>query len=242
MIPKRKRTSLSSVLAVAGVALLILLTVFFRHGMTGLLWGALAPVVGARNSLESSDVSQLRAELASSTAALADRDLLAAENAQLRQELGRTGSKRELLAGVLQSPPGTPYDTLMVDAGSNNGVVLGARVSVGALSIGTVDAVYDNSARVALYSAPGVSYQALLLTRDATLPVAVDGQGAGSMQAQVPAGTNVAVGDSITFPGVAGGLAAKVSAVSTPDGESFKTVYMRLPVNPFELRFIYIEK
>jgi cell shape-determining protein MreC len=238
----RKRPSLGSVLAVLAAASLIVLAVVFRHGLTGMLWSAGAPLVRLRDSWSGSEVADLRAQLASTTAALADRNLLAGENMQLRQELGRTAGHKVLLAGVLQSPPGTPYDTLLLDAGSSLGVSAGQRVFAGNIAIGEVDAVYGDTSRAVLYSAPGRSYQALLTTQSAAVPVAVEGQGAGSMQAQVPQGTEAAVGDDIVFPGVAGGLAARVSAVSAPAGESFKTLYLRLPVNIFELRYVYIEQ
>lgn len=243
----RKRTSLSSVLAVLAAALLIVLAVVFRHGAASLMWSVAAPLVQLRDSWSGSAVADLKAQLALTTAALADRDLLAEENMQLRQELGRlpgqgTAGRKVLLAGVLQSPPGTPYDTLLLDAGSSLGVSAGQRVFAGNVAIGEVDAVYGNTSRAVLYSAPGRSYQALLTTTAGAVPVAVEGQGAGSMQAQVPQGTEAAVGDNVVFAGVTGGLAARVSAVSAPAGESFKTLYLRLPVNIFELRYVYIEQ
>ncbi len=240
----RKRTPLGSVAAVAVAVLFIALAIFFRHGLATVLWSAGAPLVQLRNSLGSSEVADLKAQLASSTAALADHDLLVQENAQLRAELGRQPAHagKKVLAGVLQSPPGTPYDTLMVDAGSTLGVAVGQRVFAGGIAIGEVDAVYSNSARVVLYSAPGRAYQALLTTqKGATIPISIDGQGAGSMQAQVPQGTEAAVGDTVVFVGVEGGLAAKVTGIAAQESESFKTLYLHVPVNLFELRLVYIE-
>lgn len=246
----RKRTPFGSLLAIAAAALLVVLVVVFRHGAAGLVWSAAAPLVHIRNTWSDGEVADLRAELASTTAALADRDLLAVENAQLRQELGHpavVGAGREILAGVLEGPPGMPYDTLTLDAGSALGVKAGARVFAGSLSgqgvaIGSIDAVYTGTSRVTLYSAPGQSYQAFIAGEKGTVPVVVEGQGAGSMQARVPAGTLVAVGDGAVFPGIDGGLVAKVLAVSAVPGESFKTLYLQLPVNLFELRYVYIQK
>ncbi len=230
-------------LAVAAAVLLVAFAVLFRDSAAGLLWSAAAPLINMRNSWSDSEAAQLRAELASTSAALADRDLLAAENAQLRAELGRPAENRQIiLAGVLEGPPGTPYDTLMLDAGSALGVTPGARVFAGGLAIGEVDTVYTAVSRITLYSAPGRSYQALVAGAKGPVPALVEGQGAGSMQARVPAGSVVAVGDGVVFPGAAGSLAAKVSAVVTVPGESFKTLYLRLPVNLFDLRYVYIQK
>ncbi|HEV7449404.1 MAG TPA: hypothetical protein VGP13_02605, partial [Candidatus Paceibacterota bacterium] len=99
--------------------------------------------------------------------------------------------------------------------------------------------VYSNQSRVELFSAPGQSYQAIL---NGTLPVAVEGQGGGSLQALVPASTAVAVGDTVSFPGIFGGIVAQVSAVDAKAGDSFIVVYMRLPVNPADLRFVEVIK
>jgi cell shape-determining protein MreC len=62
------------------------------------------------------------------------------------------------------------------------------------------------------------------------------------MSAEVPIGSDVAVGDAVLLPGIAGGFLAKVVAVTTKKGESFTTLYMRLPANVQELRFVEIAK
>lgn len=238
----RKRTSPSTVLLFALAALLVVLCIVFRQPISGLLWRGLAPILSARDSWSAGTVAQLQAKLASTSAALADRNALAAENAQLRAELGRPDSVQKILAAVLEQPPGTPYDTLVVDAGKAEGVVLGARVSAGALAVGTVDEVQPHSSRVVLYSAPGQTYQAVLLSAGASVPVAIEGQGGGSLVGHVPAATAVAVGDTVQFPELGGDLVGTVSAVTGSESETFKTIYLRLPVNVFELRFVYIQK
>src|SRR5690242_17453579 len=122
---RRTRTPLPFLLSLVFAALLIVLAVVFRGPAASLLWRVLGPVVALRDSF-GGDPAALRAELASTTAALADRDLLAAQNAQLRAELNRAPSGSEIAASVLMGPPGVPYDTLLVDAGSAQGVVSGA--------------------------------------------------------------------------------------------------------------------
>jgi cell shape-determining protein MreC len=199
----------------------------------------MAPVVGARNALGATEASRLRGELAQAQALLVDRDALYKENIELKARLGRneTASPR-VLAAVLMRPPGVPYDTLLIDAGTQHGIALGDLVSAGGQAIiGRVIEAYQSTARVELFSAPGQSYQALLR---GTTPVAVEGQGGGSMRAQVPAGTQVAVGDEVEFPGMWGGLSALVSAVDARAGESFIVLFMHLPANPAELRFVEV--
>lgn len=243
MLPsRRKRSSPLMPLLAALVAVLVLLAVLLRQPLSGALWRVLAPVVALRDAAGQGDVAQLRAQLASTTAALADRDRLAAENAELKLELGR-GAKdeRRALAGVLLHPPGTPYDTLVIDAGQAQGIAVGDLVFAGALAIGTVDELYLTTARVILYSAPGLSYDATLTTEGGALPVSVEGQGAGSMSARVPSGTPVKAGDRVDFPGLAGGVTGTVTAVFGADTDTFKTVYLRLPIDLFALQYVYVQ-
>lgn len=181
---------------------------------------------------------RLKGELASTTSALADRVMLRARVAELESQLGRTDSAAHtVLAGVVMRPPATPYDTLLVDAGSTHGVAEGALVFEGSAAVGSVAQVYTTSSRVALFSSPGQILEGML---NGTVPVSVEGQGGGSLIAIVPVDTSVAVGDSVTISGIASPLALRVWGVERREGESFKTIYFRAPVNPFQTRFVTI--
>ncbi len=235
---RRAPSRLWLVWALLGVVL-VGAVVAFRQPASSLFWRIMAPVVRVRESLSANEVVRLRAELAAAQARAADRDLLYTEAVELRERLGRLDAPpSSVIAGVLQRPPWTAYDTLLIDAGENAGVVAGALVSAGGQGlVGHVSEVYATTARVELFSAPGVSYQAVL---NGTIPVAVEGQGGGSLQASVPAGTTVAVGDTVSFPGLMGGIVSHVSAVEAKAGESFIVIYMRLPANPANLRFVEV--
>lgn len=213
--------------------------VLWRTQLERVVWSALLPLEHVRASFGTSNNEILRAELASTTALVADRDALYAENLDLKARLNRNGSKQVLLAGVTLRPPAIPYDTLLVDAGEAEGVVPGALVyASGTTLIGRIGDVYGHSARVVLFSAPGEVYDVLLRGQ---VPVQMQGQGSGSFVGQVPAGTKVIEGDTLIFPGIASGLAGVVSHVVTKDGESFETLYAHLPVDPLLLRFVEID-
>lgn len=236
--------------------LLLVVGVLWRHTLANMLWRVAAPVMAHNpfsgvvgvlrtNASLAHENDLLRAQLASTSIALADRDVLYQENLELKARFGRDGFIRTLLVSVISRPPAVPYDTLMVDAGVLQGVSDKALVYAGGTTvIGEVDAVYDNTARVVLFSAPGQSYQGMLMESIAhpAIPVVVEGQGGGTMSAEVPIGSDVAVGDAVLLPGIAGGFLAKVVAVTTKKGESFTTLYMRLPANVQELRFVEIAK
>ncbi len=238
---------------VCGIVFLVV-AVSLRSAVAGVLWRIWVPVlahdpVGALTSQLTSKTALvdenavLRAQLASTTAALADRNLLYRENLTLKSLMNRDASTRSVLAGVIMRPPDVPYDTLMLDAGKVQGIAVGDYVSAGGTTIiGSVDAVYPTTARVVLFSAPTEVYQALLTetAAHAAVPLTVEGQGGGSMIAQVPAHTVVTEGDAVVFPGIADGLTAFVSQVDSEEGSSFETLYLRLPTNPLQLRFVEV--
>lgn len=239
---------------VALVLVVCLVVIVGRTMWSGVLWRVVAPIaywqpfaaVTAQFSTKAYLVQEnerLRIALASTTAMLEDRTVLLSENKMLKEKFGRDTSTRSVLAGVLQRPPATPYDTLVIDAGSNLGITHGSLVSAGGSTIiGEVSEVGVTAARVTLYSAPGQSYQGLLLeTQDhKTVPVHVEGRGAGTMITEVPASTNAKPGDSIILPTVAGGLMSRVVGVRGSAKDSFQTLYLRAPINMQELRFVEV--
>lgn len=244
---------LALLLCVGAVAL-------FRNPLGGMFWRIATPLIELRGaagqglgglfaqfsskaSLEAQN-EQLRTELASTTAALADRGLLYQENLLLKNQFGRDISTHSILAAVLLQPPATPYDLLLIDAGSGEGLAQGNIVSAGGTTvIGRISTVYAHQSQVTLFSAPGESYQGLLLLSaqgGASVPISVVGQGAGSMMGEVPAGTMVRVGDPVELPGIAATLSASVSRIEAPEGQSFETVYMQLPVDLFSLHYVEV--
>ncbi len=215
--------------------------VFWRAEAASVLLRMATPILLLRNSFNASESTLLRQELAAARARVADRDVLYAENIDLKNRLHRSAAVQTTLAGVLLRPPAVPYDTLVVDVGTNNGVQVGSSVAAGGTAlVGTVSEVYATTARVRLLSAPGNTYEGLLSVKDKTIPVRVEGQGGGSMRARVPAGTGVVVGNAVVLPGILGGYTGSVSYVEVKSGESFESVYLHLPVNPLELRYVEI--
>lgn len=226
-------------LSLGAVLLLVAAAALWRAPLSSLLWSLLAPVMQARHVGVPGDAT------ASTQALLADRETLYAENVELKRLLGRAAGVERVLAGVLLRPPATPYDTLVIDAGVAEGVAVGDRVSAGGTTlIGVVSETYAHAARVVLYSAPGETHEGLLRLsgQGGSIPLVIEGQGGGSLRAQVPSGTSVEAGDSVVFPGVLGGVSARVTHVDRADNESFAIVYLQLPVAVSSLRFIEVWK
>jgi cell shape-determining protein MreC len=237
---RRRRGSYSGLfITVVLFVVVVVLVVLLRSMASNLFWKVLSPLVALRNEAQSGEVASLESQLASTTAALADRDALYQQNVQLKQLLGRSTLSHTTLGAVLERPPGIPYDTLIIDIGKNKGVAEGALVFAGGPSaVGTISDVYDTTSRVSLFSAPGESYQATL--EDGT-PVTLSGEGAGSMSGEVPAGTTVTTGESVILPGALSAFLGSVSYIQEESGASFETIYVQLPVNLFSLQYVEVQ-
>ncbi|MDB5224548.1 MAG: hypothetical protein JWO43_170 [Candidatus Adlerbacteria bacterium] len=255
---KKRGPSSTTLVGLFAVSVLIVVTLLWRGVFSGAAMATVMPASVVRtvsgsmlahiiagfqsNSALVAQNAALQNELASTTAALADRDALYAEVLDLKARLNRDATLKTTLAAIVSRPPQTPYDLLLVDAGSKQGVAAGDIVAAGGTTvIGVVSEVFGNTSRVALFSTPGQTYPALVTLKDGvTVPVSIEGQGAGSMTGQVPAGTDIAAGDHVVFPSVAGGFVATVSAVQVVQNQSFITIYMHMPVSVDGLRFVEI--
>lgn len=164
--------------------------------------------------------------------------LLRDENDMLKERLGRKPEKDLLLARVLATPGRSPFDTLVIDAGSKEGISLGMRIFTdGDFVIGEVTTVFQHSAVVTLYSAPGGTL-AGVLAKDGT-PVTLSGEGGGNFLITLPRGSSVALGDLVDIPALAPEYAGVVDAVDRPEGQSLAYVYLKLPMNIYQLKWVY---
>jgi hypothetical protein len=215
--------------------------VFGKSAGTSAQLGRFIRGIGERSaSLEAlvAENADLKQKLEASQTLVLDRNQLYEENTALKEQWGRSSEPNRLLATVLARPGATPYDTLMVDVGSSEGVRDGDSVAAGGtLLIGRVSQVFAHSAVVLLYSSPGESYDGFLR---GTIPIKVVGQGAGSLSAEVPYDAKVVAGDSITLPLLQANTAFIVEHVEVGEGNSSTKAYLRLPVSPFNLRFVEV--
>jgi len=261
--PKRKRNAARGqfLLLLLLLALVFCFVFLLRGSLASALWRVGEPLVKANSaSIERVQVffsgfasnralvrenEQLRLLVAANETVLQDRDILAAENRELKGRLGRVPpTVSAVLAVVLSRPPGTPYDTLVLDVGSSDGIAVGDLVSPGgSVYIGRVSEVYASSARVILFSAPGESYNAtLLFASSSTLAIALKGQGGGSFTAEVPSGILVRAGDAVVFNALGIEHIAEVVHVAEDASSSFITLYLQLPVNIYTLRFVEVRR
>jgi cell shape-determining protein MreC len=152
---------------------------------------------------------------------------------------GASGARAGILAGVLASPPLSPYDTLIVSSGSAQGVVRGAQVyAAGGIPIGTVTEVTSTTAIVQLLSTPGVTTNGWAGT--ARVPVEVMGVGAGSYTATLPAAASVSVGDSVYAPGPGAVPFGTVTKIDADPSSPTVVLHIQSLVNMFSITWVEI--
>jgi cell shape-determining protein MreC len=163
------------------------------------------------------------------------------ENAKLTEMLARkTEATQLIMARILAKPSQSVYDTLVVGAGSDDGVVVGAKVLArGDVPIGIVDESDFKTSKVKLYSTSGEITKAVIVGKDIFIDLL--GQGGGTFQTTLPRdiviekGTTVATLDT-------GATIAIMEETLADSRDPFQRILFRSPVNLFELRFVGVEK
>ena len=220
---------------------------FLRLLAPNLFWKMFTPVFRISYALEKashaifisfSDTAKLalrNEELASENLALAN------ENQALVQKMksisGLSTDARGIIAGVVARPPESPYDTLVLSAGSNDGVILGMEAfGEGGVPLGVVSTVFASFSRVTLFSAPDVTINGWV--GENNLPLIIKGTGGGTMTASIARSSNIVVGDTVFAPGP--GMLPLGSIVRVDNETTSPSVTLRImpSVNLFSIAWI----
>lgn len=159
--------------------------------------------------------------------------------ASLALELGRAEGGEGVVAGVLVRPPETPFDTLVIDAGTSEGIQSGELVTlVEGPAIGRVFQTFSHTSQVILYSTHNEKTDALLERN--TVPVTLVGRGGGNFELILSRETGVEIGDRILTLGVEPRLLAVVQDVEISPTDAFKRVLALTPGSIASLRFVKV--
>lgn len=242
---------------IIGVLLLVIFAVpLFRNGVrksvgyvgTGIgsgthavggIFAWLGTSVRFKEALVSENTS-LKAQVADLKSRLAERDQLAEENANLKQVLGRSGTMNLTLAAVLEKPPHSVYDTLVIDGGSGVGFVIGETVYAGGETpIGVISEVMPNSAIVRLYSAPGEKTDARLTPGN--IDVTLVGRGGGNFETTIPHDFSVADATTVVTKEINPSILGVFKKITSDPRDPFQTLLLASPININELAFVQIK-
>lgn len=189
------------------------------------------------------DVETLNAKLSRAASLLADRELLREENRLLKERLGRAvDSDKRLVGEILAAPPRSPYDTAVIDIGTQDGVIVGDLALSGSVILGTVEKTFARTSLVTFFSTAGNTIPVLILHDGSAIPIEAKGEGGGAFRARLPKEVPLRVGDYIVLPGESSLVFGAVSAIEGNAADSFQTVRFRNPVSIQSLRFLEIQK
>ncbi len=150
--------------------------------------------------------------------------------------LGTTTSKY-IKGSVLVSMGGTPFDTIKIKTSEITSV--GKKVKVEDVYIGEVSDVSGMVAFIKLYSTPGKSLKGFF--GDKNIPVEAEGLGGGAFLILIPKGMVALVGDTFLLGEDKHLIAVAQRVVESPE-ETFIFVEAALPLNPFEIKEVSIER
>ncbi len=189
----------------------------------------------------------LNNKLEEQEARLANYDALSAENNILKETFGRKEDRTLVLSAILAKPNQSPYDTIIVDAGSSNNVQVGNIVfAKGFIPIGRVAEVYPRSSKVILFSNSGERTK-VVITKNAALEetqglfMDITGRGGNNFEMVLPRDFVVEKGDEVILPGITPFVVAVVDTIISDPRDAFKKALLVSPVNIQTLKFVEID-
>lgn len=146
------------------------------------------------------------------------------ENAELRSLLNASSSPR-IVAGVISRPPQTPYDTLIIDQGTDDGIVEDAPVYYGAgRAIGYIHHAFTKTALVTLFSSPGV--ETTVYIYGPNMFTTAYGEGGGVIRLSVPQGIVLEKGNTVILPSLDTGTLGVVDDIQSIATEPEQHAYV----------------
>lgn len=254
---REKKKKLLNILFVVVILFIVFyFSTFIWRGLSSVAHFVFAPVLGLGNFAgeKLSDVSaifkskasllreneELRGIIAEKDATLSNYNSIFEENIAMKEILSRKPeNKTMILAGILSKPNRSPYDTLTIDAGVNLGVSVGDSVfAYGITPIGRVVEVFEDSAKIILYSSPGEKTEVTLGRGIFTEAV---GRGGGNFSINILEGLELKEGMEVTLPGTPAYVLGIVETVVSDPREIYTKALLQSPVNIGELEFVEIE-
>lgn len=195
------------------------------------------PVFRTRAALEKEN-EDLQQKIDVLTRNLKGYDVVVQENLEFKKLFAGKKSGG-VFAGILARPGHLPFDILLLDIGSEAGIgngdlVLGDQN----IALGNIIETYPYSAKIQAFSSSGEVTDAFLGPEN--IPVKMKGMGGGSFTAELPRELDVQKGDAAMLPGSDGFILAYVESKEENLTDSFQRLYLRTPVNVFELKYAQI--
>ena len=186
------------------------------------------------------EISALRSEIAQTSAERHTFKIFADENEELRSLLNNYPEER-VLAGIIGRPDALPYDSLMLDRGTSDGVHVGAPVYIGNNTvIGIVKNATAYTSLVELVTTDGFKTTVYIIGPD--IYTNALGMGGGQLRVGVPQGIDLAEGDMVVLPSVTSGIYGMVSVVQSEPSRPEQYGYVSPEIPLASIRLVAVGK
>ncbi len=184
----------------------------------------------------------LQAEISASAVDRANYASVLDENIQMKEILGRKPQNVSMiLAGILEKPNVSPYDTLVIDAGKDEGIVVGQNVfALGNVPIGKITEVDTNSSKVILFSNPGEKTEVVISGQNVFMEAV--GRGGGNFEMILPRDFVLPVGTEVDLPGVTPHILGTVATILSDPRDAYQKALLASPINIWQQKFVEVEK
>lgn len=171
-----------------------------------------------------------------------DYQVVKKENDQLKELMGRLPTTYSFVLGnILTKPNRSPYDTIIIDIGSNAGIKENDQVFANAVTpIGQISKVYPNSSLVVLYSNPGQITEANIDGSNAS--VELTGRGGGNFEMSVPIDLPSEKGTLVVLPDSTSEVVAIIEKIISVPTDPVKKVLLSSPINVQSLKWVQVKK
>lgn len=185
------------------------------------------------------DIRELKETIADLEIEVLRTEAVRQENEELKESLGRLGNTDAVVASIILRPNQNLYDSLVVDAGSANGVRSGDIVlAYGAVAVGKVVDVRENISHVELFTQSNTTSNLIHLATSTYIEG--NGRGAAGISFDIQRDIEVLEGDIVALPDTRGYIVGTVQNVSFKPTDPFKAVLVESAVNINNLRFVEI--
>ncbi len=167
-------------------------------------------------------------------------ELMRQENEELRALLGGTSEER-ILASIIGRPNALPYDVLVIDRGSNDGIALDAPVFIADNRvIGIVSKVFAKSAIIELVTTPNLVSSVFVVGPDIFTNAV--GMGGGQLRIGVPQGIALTIGDAVILPAVQSGVFGSINHIESLPTRPEQYAYVSTDIPLQSLRFVSVAR
>lgn len=176
---------------------------------------------------------------------ISQNKLLESENNELQAQLGRSPKKESFaVASIIAKPNRSPYDTLLLDIGTDEGIRPGMLVLAGSSTpIGVITEAALGTSLARLFSSSGQQEEVNI--GEKKIAAEAIGVGGGNFRIFLPKDTEIKEGDTVFLSGLRfnepGDILGTVERIEKNEVDTVARIFFKSQVNIYELSLVFIK-